>query len=58
MSFELEDSCDALAKSEFFIDRLHLDLRDDFIVNNLEEIYSIAKKKRKSSSLYFGASTC
>lgn len=39
--FSLESNCDPEAPSKFFLSKVNLELRDDFIVNNLEDIYSL-----------------
>lgn len=45
--FELETDCDARAASQYFLKKLHLNLRNDFIIKNLEDIYSITKSQKK-----------
>lgn len=43
--FELGSDCDYRAEPYVLMKALHLTLRDDFIINNLEQVYSIAEGK-------------
>lgn len=47
--FELKSNCDAEEESLFFMRTLHLDLRNHFIIKNLEEIYSLSNKEKRTT---------
>jgi len=44
-NFKLGSNCDSEDPSLYFMKKLHLELRNDFIVNNIVEIYSFSKGK-------------